>query len=624
MTAKPQTLAIFLPDGVSASASILEFKEALHCFLDAAEDNSRLRSGNLLACLAMSGVGLTLGFPLGAPGLLAGGTAVAGAVYSIAHSTLFARELKPVETQIWKVYRILQSATEDKWGKLLEAIGSKEAFCRILKSCAIAGTLDDETRFRLRGGENPFDRCFREAARDLGMTSEVLAQQIRSGAFAQKPLPTPSPQLSLDAGMDDTEQSSGGKFTTDETYLQDRETLSPQSPLPTPSPQLSPEAIGYLSQNPLVQSTFVAPSTPTAYATLIGNPYLSRAAFGAQRTGKTKLYSAATYELASRGTKVFHINLASFGDEDASYWSHAKSIRADLPSLDEFQAAWYVEKAIALVHEFFATRHAILVFDEIVFTGSLSNQHVALLAPLIDLIADKIACLSSTGMKRSQAIWTASPDFVAGGLLQSCKAIKSLSLVYVAIAPGKSVDWNGNAIKFHRESFTNVRRNWEALTEPPQNLKGDRIAFIDGCWREIGDLPTIPQPAVVPVGNQVEDFEELPLPSVPMLEQQLAMPDPPTYLPPPSPPNPFIQFAESLHKPEQQPLKSFIEWLNKHQGEVITYLSVKDTWAKNSGQQRDKKFLSQLIQLAVFRKLLAPAGGDSWRVSSSSRQFNSR
>ncbi|MDY6941115.1 MAG: hypothetical protein SWY16_26085, partial [Cyanobacteriota bacterium] len=55
----------------------------------------------------------------------------------------------------------------------------------------------------------------------------------------------------------------------------------------------------------------------------------------------------------------------------------------------------------------------------------------------------------------------------------------------------------GNPVKFHQESFENVSRNFSALTYPPQNLKGDRICFIDGQWREVGELPGIPKVASV-------------------------------------------------------------------------------------------------------------------------------
>jgi hypothetical protein len=251
-----------------------------------------------------------------------------------------------------------------------------------------------------------------------------------------------------------------------------------------------------------------AATATNALSALLKSPFLSRAWFGAQRTGKSYLAAVASLELSKRGIKIYHLNLASFGDEDAVYWQHAvKSVRADLSSLDEMTAQPFIDEAISLVHEFFSTRNAILIFDEITLTGSLSNQHAAALDPLLRLVADKIACLASTGTKRAQAIWTLSPDFVAGSLSQQVKAIKSLALVFVAIAPGRSVDWNGNRIGFHAEAFGNVQRNFPVLTMPSSNAGCDRICFVDGHWLPVGELPSLPkfEPVLVASPIKTED-----------------------------------------------------------------------------------------------------------------------
>ena len=262
------------------------------------------------------------------------------------------------------------------------------------------------------------------------------------------------------------------------------------SPVATSSPIGTATKLGaaLVPASPAADSSHEA----TALSALLTSPFLSRAWFGAQRTGKSYLAAVASLELSKRGISIYHLNLASYGDEDATYWQHAvKSVRCDLSNLSEMQAQPFIENAIALVHEFFSTRNAILVFDEITLTGSLSNQHSSALDPLLRLVADKIACLASTGTKRTQAIWTLSPDFVAGALSQQTKAVKSLALVFVAIAPGRSVDWNGNRIGFHAESFGNVQRNFPVLTMPSSNAGCDRICFVDGRWLPVGELPSL-------------------------------------------------------------------------------------------------------------------------------------
>jgi len=55
----------------------------------------------------------------------------------------------------------------------------------------------------------------------------------------------------------------------------------------------------------------------TALSALLTSPFLSRAWFGAQRTGKSYLAAVASLELSKRGISIYHLNLASYGDEDA-------------------------------------------------------------------------------------------------------------------------------------------------------------------------------------------------------------------------------------------------------------------------------------------------------------------
>lgn len=363
--------------------------------------------------------------------------------------------------------------------------------------------------------------------------------------------------------------------------------------------------------SPLYQSKPVAnvsiPKAPTAYSVLIANPFSSRAGFGWQRTGKTYLFAIATQELAlERGVQIFHINMASYGDEDAQYWGHAvKSIRCDLPSLDSYQAQYYTDEAIECVHQFFATRNAILVFDEIVLTGSLSNQHAEIVAPLLKLVADKISCLASTGVKRAQAIWTLSPDFVAGACTQDCKALKSLSLCYISIPPGKSVDWNGNPVKFHQETFENVKRNFPSLTYPEGKWKGDRICFVDGQWRELGELPAL--------HSQTKSILSKPkkqnsmLSTVQKLEQIYKDSES-------SSPSKFENLIAKLNQPEEEKFKLFVLWLSKRQGEEITFEQVKGGWARNAGVERSKEALLNLIHFAIQKELLSESGNNKWVV----------
>lgn len=244
----------------------------------------------------------------------------------------------------------------------------------------------------------------------------------------------------------------------------------------------------------------------TALDALLASPYISRALFGAQRTGKSYLAAVASRKLSEQGTKTYHLNLASFGTEDDEYWSHAtKSVRGDLPSVsDPDEAVGLIEDAIAAVEEWFTQPDSILIVDELAYLGSSSNAYSELLKPLLKIIADKIACLSSTGIKRQQAIWTIAPEFVAGGLTQDARAVKKLQLCYVSIAPNRSVDWNGSRIGFNGELFEQIKNNFPIEYPPAMGLSSDRICFVNNKWLSVGELPKLgnttptPQPKSQP------------------------------------------------------------------------------------------------------------------------------
>lgn len=235
-----------------------------------------------------------------------------------------------------------------------------------------------------------------------------------------------------------------------------------------------------------------APIQHTAFNRLISSPFVSRAIFGGQRTGKSYLAACATKKLhAERGIKVFHINLCSFESdgEDDSYWGHAKSVRCDLAKVDMDTGINKIEDAIRLMLEWFDTNNSIMVFDEIAYTGSVSNTFAVYLEPLLKIFADKISTLASAGSKRKLGLWTLAPEFTATTLVDDAKAVKKLKLCLVAVSPTKSIEWNGDTFKFDAELFSQVARNFKGVTMPEitTDIAGcDRITFIDGRWMPVG------------------------------------------------------------------------------------------------------------------------------------------
>lgn len=284
-------------------------------------------------------------------------------------------------------------------------------------------------------------------------------------------------------------------------------------PIPQALPESKPPTTAIGNQTRLgaveVPSQPVQPKTlPTGLSQILSDPYQSRAFFGAQRTGKSYLAAVASKEIADRlGAKIYHMNLASFGEEDSYYWQHAtETIRGDLSSLDGYTAKQIIGDAIGLVKRFYSQQNAILIVDEISYLGSTGNQHADLLKPLLTMIADKITTLASSGKKRQQAIWTIAPEFVAGSLTQDAKAVKKLELTYVSIHPSKKVDWNGQAIGFDWSLFNQIKANF-AIDETTGLPNSDRICFVGRHWLPLGELPDLKKQPNQVISDPVQHLE---------------------------------------------------------------------------------------------------------------------
>jgi len=341
-------------------------------------------------------------------------------------------------------------------------------------------------------------------------------------------------------------------------------------------------------------------SAPTALSTIVSDPYQSRAWFGAQRTGKSYLAAVASRQISeSLRCKVYHINLASFGDEDSYYWSHAiKSLTCDLSSLGGYEASQMVKSAIELVKAFYSTQNAILIVDEVAYCGSSVAAHKDSLAELMRIIADKITTLSSSGKKRMQAIWTIAPEFVAGSLTQDAKAVKKLKLCYVSVHPDASINWQGQAIGFDWELFNQIKANY-TISDPICVPSQDRICFIGSDWVPVGELPDL---------KKGQTKLETPITDpVTHLENSLKASDD-------ADDDVFSKFADTLTHESQASLKSFVLWLGKKQGSEVSFKQIQDSWAKNNNVARSKETLMPLIYAAKSKQLLTLLPNSNWRV----------
>jgi hypothetical protein len=232
---------------------------------------------------------------------------------------------------------------------------------------------------------------------------------------------------------------------------------------------------------------------------LLATPYQNRLVFGGQRTGKSFLVAIATRYLASKGIKIYHLNLShtktSEGrDEDSEYWQHATaSIRCDLGSLSAETASSVIDKAIGMVQTFWAQTGAILVVDEGPAQAATSNRHRVLLDPLNALIAAMSSQCNSTGLKRAKSVWAIGPEFVAANMTQHGKSFcKMGSLVHVFIHPASQSEWNGQRLVFDTGLFKQLSTNFQGtILETASAEFCDRAAQIEGSFYSLDGL-TLP------------------------------------------------------------------------------------------------------------------------------------
>lgn len=256
----------------------------------------------------------------------------------------------------------------------------------------------------------------------------------------------------------------------------------------------------------VVSEAIAPPPTKNAYDSIVASPYRSRFFLGGQRTGKSCLAVHCALAAKGKGTDIYYLNLSAWGEEDDGYSAIAiKSITANIQGIASQPVEGVIEDARKLLQAFFiSNKPAILVLEEWCELGSRNHQHRALLEPLLTYSASIVEQLANTGQKRRKAVYATGPMFVAGSLQQATKAAKSMALVLVAIAPGKTLYWQEQALNFDPAVFSMALSNWHGVSEPVGEFSSDRIALVDGQWLSVGDLPALPVAPRVVVSAPVD------------------------------------------------------------------------------------------------------------------------
>ena len=279
------------------------------------------------------------------------------------------------------------------------------------------------------------------------------------------------------------------------TYQPQPSYTAPMAPQPTPA--LEGGYIGQpsLEPGPTTPQPAPIPAVETAMAVMTRS-FKSFAIFGGQRTGKSYLASIASQRMAQGGTKVFHLNMASYGDEDSHYWRHVEqSVTCNLKRMEAYAVASKIQDALSLVETFESTKNALLIVDEWAAIGSTHHAYAKELEPLMVRLASTVADLASIGMKQRRAIWTIAPEMTANSLTNPAKAVKKLALVLVAVAPHTSVHWEGQQVTFDHSLFQQLRNNFPSVEMPvptPALTGCDRIASVEGAWMPLGIENAVP------------------------------------------------------------------------------------------------------------------------------------
>ncbi|MGC1307827.1 MAG: hypothetical protein WA885_11395 [Phormidesmis sp.] len=341
-----------------------------------------------------------------------------------------------------------------------------------------------------------------------------------------------------------------------------------------------------ISQQELQASRLVIEQERSALEVLLASPFVSRAIYGFQRTGKTNLVASVMQQLAARGIRVFSLNLSSYGNEDAAYWKDIRSVRGDLLRIkDAEEAQRLINDAIALVDDFMAEPGpAILTVDEWAPMTASHSAFIALLEPLIRSLANKITGLSSSGMKRRKAIYTIASEMVAGTMDEFGKAVKKLSVCLVAIAPGHITQWDGQEFTFSWELYSQVSRNYPGvLSPPPEDITCARIAFINGEWRPLGTRALVEAQTgtSVVVAGTATDREPSTLPATLPLSTELQL---------------------------------FRDWLDKKVGETITLQMFKNARIFREKVARSEASYLSLCDKSIMKGWLSQTAPDTFFV----------
>jgi hypothetical protein len=393
-------------------------------------------------------------------------------------------KLEPIRDVLKRLSLALKSAPTDKWAAVWTVAGD-DIFVYALKE-ASKGDIVRNQLVQL-GNDRPIDRAIDCVASFKGLSYEDVTTSARAILAGKTPVPQVQPIVPQRQSFEaiDVAAAIGADLADGvEKAKKEREQLKTQSPV-SPVTRIQP---------PVLPNANVIDKQTQDIVDIILSSVNSLAFIGGQRCGKSLLMAIASRIGYQRGKfkGVFVISSLAKAGEDDHYWQHCgKRTFYDLALIIDKTNKY--QEFLDTIRTFKKAANAqnpqLLIIDEFAYLCERLEDDIKDKNPtaveLMQEIAELGSVVASGGAKRGWYIWVGSPQGNIGEMGRGGKAMKKLSLVFCAIAPGAIVDSNGVSVTWDDNLCTAANRNWTALQKPPRGIEhdlSDRIVWMNGKW----------------------------------------------------------------------------------------------------------------------------------------------
>lgn len=376
-------------------------------------------------------------------------------------------KIEPIRDVLKRLLLALESAPTDKWAAIWSVCGN-DIFIYALKEASKGHIVRD--KLVQVGQDRPIDRAIDTIAAFSGQTYEDVTAAARA-VLAGKSAPT-QPKI---------------------TQPQ-RESFAIEAEVAPVQPMRQEPPVTKIQEPTVIQSESIPDKLDRDIVDLILASVNSLAFIGGQRCGKSLLMAIASRIGWQQGKfkGVFVISSLAKEGEDDHYWQHCKTktfydLAVIIDKTQHYQR--YLDTIRMFKKVANAQNPQLLIIDEFPYLcESLEDDIKAkneVAVELMQEIAGIGSVVASGGAKRGWYIWVGSPKGNISEMGRGGRMMKSLYLVFCAIAPGASIDSNGVSVKWDDNLQVATTRNWPALQKPSRGIAhdlSDRIVWMNGQW----------------------------------------------------------------------------------------------------------------------------------------------